>query len=98
MKKYLAKPVEIEAIQWDGTNKMGLELTNLKCPIFMKMISDNPNSNPTTYKLTDFIETPEGEMTISNGDWIIRGTIGEWYPCKDEVFKKKYEEVRNDQT
>lgn len=37
------------------------------------------------------IATPEGEMRANFGDWIIRGTEGEFYPCKDSVFKRKYE-------
>lgn len=36
------------------------------------------------------IETLEGPMTASPGDYIIKGLIGEFYPCKPEVFNKKY--------
>ncbi|MDE2468687.1 MAG: hypothetical protein KGL35_08080 [Bradyrhizobium sp.] len=42
------------------------------------------------------IATPEGVMTASEGDWIIRGTEGELYPCKDSVFRRKYEPVKAD--
>lgn len=37
------------------------------------------------------IPTLEGVMTASPGDWIIRGTEGELYPCKPSVFQRKYE-------
>ena len=37
------------------------------------------------------IETLEGTMTASAGDWIIQGVEGEFYPCKDEIFRKTYE-------
>jgi hypothetical protein len=37
------------------------------------------------------INTLEGVMTASSGDWIIRGTEGELYPCKPSVFARKYE-------
>lgn len=30
-------------------------------------------------------------VSIMPGDWIITGTEGERYPCKPEVFAKKYE-------
>jgi len=33
------------------------------------------------------IDTPEGEHSAGMGDWIIRGVMGEFYPCKDEIFK-----------
>ena len=39
------------------------------------------------------VETLEGDMRAQIGDWIIKGTKGEYYPCKDDVFRKKYEPV-----
>lgn len=44
------------------------------------------------------IETPEGTMHASPGDWIIRGVEGELYPCKPSVFKIVYEPVPNRNT
>ena len=35
--------------------------------------------------------TQEGDMVASTGDYIIRGLRGEYYPCKPDVFQKKYE-------
>ena len=37
------------------------------------------------------IETLEGTMTASLGDWIIRGVKGEYYPCKPDIFEATYE-------
>lgn len=45
-----------------------------------------------------YIETPEGRMYVKDGDWIIRGVLGEYYPCKDEVFRKTYEAVEGGET
>ena len=43
------------------------------------------------------IKTLEGEMLANEGDYIIKGLCGEFYPCKPEVFEKKYEVlVEND--
>jgi hypothetical protein len=39
------------------------------------------------------IDTLEGTMVASPGDWIIKGVTGEYYPCKPEVFRKTYEQV-----
>lgn len=44
-----------------------------------------------------YIDTLEGRMLAEFGDWIIKGTEGEFYPCKDVVFKKKYEPVGDDE-
>ena len=38
-----------------------------------------------------FISTLEGYMKASVGDYIIRGLRGEYYPCKPDIFHKKYE-------
>lgn len=27
------------------------------------------------------------------GDWIIKGLLGDVYPCRDDIFRKLYEEV-----
>lgn len=37
------------------------------------------------------IPTLEGEMEASDGDWIIKGVNGEFYPCKPDVFAKTYQ-------
>jgi hypothetical protein len=37
--------------------------------------------------------TLEGEMVAEPGRWIIRGTEGEFYPCIDSVFQRKYRKL-----
>lgn len=39
------------------------------------------------------IETLEGDMTVSDGDWVIQGIKGEFYPCKPDIFESTYEKV-----
>lgn len=39
------------------------------------------------------IHTLEGDMTAFEGDWIIKGIEGEFYPCKNSIFKDSYEQV-----
>ncbi|WP_422446026.1 hypothetical protein [Thermoanaerobacterium sp. DL9XJH110] len=43
------------------------------------------------------IETLEGPLRASPGDWIIRGIRGELYPCKPDVFERTYEPVSDDE-
>lgn len=38
-----------------------------------------------------YIETLEGVMKASPGDWIITGVNGEKYPVKQDIFQKTYE-------
>jgi hypothetical protein len=39
------------------------------------------------------INTLEGVLHASVGDWIITGIRGEIYPCKPDIFEKTYEKV-----
>ena len=39
------------------------------------------------------IQTLEGVMRARIGDWIIKGVAGEFYPCKDAIFRQTYDEV-----
>jgi len=41
------------------------------------------------------IETLEGTMTASPGDYVITGVKGEKYPCKPDIFEATYDEVGN---
>jgi hypothetical protein len=40
-----------------------------------------------------FVSTLEGPLTVSDGDWIIRGVQGEFHPCKPDIFTATYEEI-----
>ena len=42
------------------------------------------------------IETLEGEMKAGRGDWLIKGVQGEFYPCKDDIFRQTYEPIDKD--
>lgn len=39
------------------------------------------------------IDTLEGTMAAMPGDWIVRGTQGEFYPCKPAAFSDSFETV-----
>lgn len=43
-----------------------------------------------------YIKTLEGGHIVSPGDWIIKGIAGEFYPCKNEIFQKTYEPVKDE--
>lgn len=40
-----------------------------------------------------YIVTLEGDMLVRNGDYVIKGVAGEFYPCKESIFLDTYEEV-----
>lgn len=82
--KYRKKPVVIEAMQWDGT----LDSASQIAEAF---------NVASAWHVGHSLEIPtlEGTMKASPGDYIIKGIIGEYYPCKPSVFEMTYEPVED---
>ena len=78
--KFRKKPVEIEAVRYDGTNQN--EITSF--------VGENCRINHDGFI---FIHTLEGSMLVSEGDYVIKGVQGEFYPCKPDIFEQTYEKV-----
>ena len=49
-----------------------------------------------THRVAFEIPTLEGVMEAQEGDWIIRGVQGEFYPCKPDIFAQSYELAKED--
>jgi len=80
MAKFRKKPVVIEAVQWF---KMGDHPEVKMVPEFL--------ANGGRGKPSPGIETLEGKLHVSIGDWIITGVKGEHYPCKPDIFAATYD-------
>lgn len=86
--KYRKKPVEVEAIKWNGDpdndeNVSAVLALGNKITQVVEVHKDG--------KLD--IQTLEGTMTASPGDYIIKGVKGEIYPCKPDIFVDSYSPV-----
>ena len=80
--KYRKKPIIVEAVVWTGNNID--EIKELAKNAVEHIIFVNNNL---------YIETLEGNMNVSVGDYVIKGIAGEFYPCKPDIFKKTYETI-----
>lgn len=80
MPKYRKKPVVIEAEVYKAGMEDGFHLAQIA--LYARGLTMKP-----------YIETLEGKMTISDGDYIITGVQGERYPCKPDIFEQTYEKV-----
>lgn len=89
MAKFRKKPVEIEAIQWKGPNAFEVEEMMAIEEWIVSRIQDDRSAKFTGQNIE--IETLEGTMTASPGDWIICGVQGELYPCKPDIFEATYD-------
>lgn len=94
VKRFRTKPVEIEATQFTGDN-IG-ELNLWTGGGFISLSKSDRNilglDDPTfTAQVWDFLH--QSWICVKSGQWIVRGAKGEFYPCDDETFHWKYEEV-----
>ena len=80
VKKYVKRPVSVEAIQYTDNNlyevldfvgKENYRLEHVKNGVVDIMIC-----------------TLEGDHRCNKGDYIIKGIKGEFYPCKPDIFGK----------
>lgn len=89
IQKFRKKPVVIDAMKFtEETKEQVLEW--LKSNDCVSYYVRDGHIAPT---LVLRIKTLEGVMTATEGDWIIRGVQGEFYPCKPDIFAETYEEV-----
>lgn len=90
--KFRKKPVVIEAVQWFKPGDH---------PKVIKMLDTAEGQEPYSKTMEKAwgehaavfyaVQTLEGNMRVSPGDWIITGVKGEQYPCKPDIFAQTYE-------
>jgi hypothetical protein len=80
--RYVKKPIEIEALQWVGTN-------------LNEILEFSPNcfSYERNKMVVLAVSTLEGPMTATIGDYIIKGIKDEFYPCKPDIFLLTYDQI-----
>ena len=82
MAKFRKKPVVIEAIAYGGLHSADVMASKWGQPfVEATVIGDGKMS----------IKTLEGILFVSEGDIIIKGVKGEFYPCKPDIFAATYE-------
>lgn len=99
MKKYIKKPIEIEAIKlteknikkcYELVNNTKIELIssieNDKWEDYEKFVIKNGLTIPTLEDGKD----KRAKHVASIGDYIIKGIKGEFYPCKPDIFSLTY--------
>jgi hypothetical protein len=107
--RFRKKPVEIDAMRWDGTPSGAgpiidwINTHNDLTAVWREeqpFIDADPGHGGQPHQPTGiFIKTLEGEMHVSPGDWVIRassskhGVQGEFYPCKPDIFAATYDAV-----
>lgn len=83
--KYRKKPIEIEAMRFYVDSETIKALAD-----FMGGMAKTIVDKGITYLE---IETLEGKMRASAGDFIIRGIAGGFYPCRPDIFLGSYDVI-----
>lgn len=87
--KYRKKPVVIDAIKFEYS-KDGIEV--LKSFVGESLANYAKDRHPNAIGVAR-IKTLEGAILATEGDYIIKGVKGEFYPCKPDIFEMTYERV-----
>ena len=91
MRKYRKKPVVVEAMQYrypdDGRLKSWM---GSAFGVESKQRHPGARGELEVYTLEDG-SLGQAKHVARDGDWIIRGVNGEFYPCKPDIFAATYE-------
>ncbi len=95
MAKYRKKPVVIEAMQLTADRERIAVIIEWVDNIDMSTCEFARNATINKVLEDEYlpIQTLEGTMRASFGDYVIKGVHGEFYPCKPEIFESTYEKV-----
>ena len=85
--RYKKKPVIIHAWKWENINNID------DAPYYVKKNAELDNQGFDVFLM---INTLEGKMRATLGDYIIKGVCGEVYPCKPDIFEMTYDKVEID--
>jgi len=90
MKKYVKKPIVVEAMKFEGDMRSYHAIVS-----WVKESGFNQDYEVMCNFGRGGIALPtlEGDMTANVGDWIIKGVKGEFYPCKPDIFEATYTEL-----
>lgn len=81
MTKYKTKPYTIDAFQYDGDN----------FPEVSEFTGGKVKHEDGFLYVWDYLQTTW--VLVNKSDYVIRGGLGEYYSCREEVFGAKYEAI-----
>lgn len=95
-KQYKKKPVVITALKFEYSTK-GISALSEFCGDQLLGFGKDRHINAVGWAHIGTLEDGEGshqaEHIATEGDYIIKGVAGEFYPIKPDIFHATYEEV-----
>lgn len=93
VKQYQTRKTVIEAIQFNSDEDLEAIQEFTGADNFSLVAEEDRNDDPDM-RGQIFDKLHNTWVHVYYGQWIIKGTEGEFYPCAGNVFLKKYEEVK----
>ena len=97
--RYRKKPVVIEAVQFVYTGE-GIRRLQEFCGDALGEFAKARHPDAKGEVQIGTLEDGE-HLTVQHiateGDWIIKGVQGEFYPCKPDIFEQTYEAVTDEE-
>lgn len=92
--KFRKKPVVIDATHYSEADRDGYLFDGKPLPdgVYIPGHNIHPGDRKV-WSAEAYIDTLEGRLRVSLGDWIITGVKGERYACKPDIFGMTYEPV-----
>jgi len=94
--KFTKKPVDIEAIRFEGGAKNATPVIDWvlrgggTARYHEEVLETEDGETVVADAEHIAIDTLEGTMRASVGDWVVRGVKGEYYPVRADIFRQTY--------
>jgi len=98
--KYRTKLIVIDAIQYTGDNIDNIKkcFPNIAISLIRQCYTVGWCEENYRERIEEELKiaTLGGNTKVNNGDWIIKGVNGGFYPVKNDIFLKTYEAAEDD--
>lgn len=91
--KFRKRPIEVEAVRFSPTAE-GIAILRSFCGDALGRVLQWPDM-PAEAEICTLEDGARAVVKhiATDGDWIVKGVRGEFYPCKSDIFEQTYEEL-----
>lgn len=88
--RFRQRPVEVEAVQWTGSN---LTEMYLFAATFFHQLPDRDGATPRYAVPTGAVYSTRHSrwLPVLTDEWVVKGPKGEFFPCDDRAMHDLYE-------
>ena len=96
VQRFRTRTVEIDAVRYVGTNLQEIRVWTFDTENERALFRERDrftHQDTNDFPVEVFDTLHQTWIKVAEGQWIVRGAKGEFYPCDDETFHWKYEEI-----